>query len=237
MKTRFWLIALIVSAALILSACTIDISVVVNPDGSGSLGMTYKLTAEDLKSLEGMGMAKDTICNEMESEGDFTFTQETHGDEIWCVGSRPIATLEEMKTEMGGDGFEINTLEITGSQFTFDANANMSQQEGAEGFDLGMLDITYSMTAPGKVTNHNGDEINGNTVTWKLPLGASKNLHLESKVGASSGGLDFGGLGGNDNVPYILVGLLTCCCCLIVIVIIVVVVVVLMRRKKNTDLM
>jgi hypothetical protein len=230
MKTKRWLTVLIVIAALILSACTIDISIVVNPDGSGSMGMTYKLTAEDLKSLEGMGMTKDTICTQMESDGEITFTQETHGDETWCVGSQPVANLMELKDQMGGDGFTINKLDIVDGKFVFDADADMSQQgEDTSGFNLGMLKITYSMTAPGKVTNHNGDSISGNTVTWELPLGATKNLHLESKVG-SSGGLDLGGLGGGGNFPWVLGGLLTCCCCLIVIVIIVVVVVVVMRR-------
>lgn len=231
MNTKRWLTALIVLAALLLSACTIDITVMVNPDGSGSMGMTYKMTAEDLESLEGMGMAKETICSQMEEDGEFTFTQETHGDEIWCVATKPVATLDALKTEMGGDGFTINKLEISGDKFTFDADADMSNQEGTEGFDLAMLKITYSLTAPGKVTSHNGDSISGNTVTWELPLGSSKNLHIESQVGESSG-LDFGSLGSSDgNVPYILGALLTCCCCLIVIVIIVVVVVLVMRRK------
>lgn len=234
MKGKFWPLAITLLAALILSACTIDITTIVNPDGSGSLGMTYKLTVDDIKNLEGMGMIGDTICEQMsEGEEEFIFVREEHGDEIWCIASRPIATLETMKTEMDGEGFTVNTLEIMGNQFTFDANADMSQQEGAEGFDLAMLQISYSMTAPGKVTNHNGDSITGNTVTWKLPLGESKNLHLESKVGNTRGGLDLGGTNGN-NTGAIIALVLTCCCCLIVIVIIVIVVVVLMRRKQNT---
>jgi hypothetical protein len=236
MKPKHWLAVLIVLAALILSACTIDISVAINADGSGSLGMTYKLTAEDLKSLEGMGVTKDTICTQMESDNEFTFTQETHGDEIWCVATKPVADLITLKGEMGGDGFTVNQLDISSGKFTFDADADMSQQgQDTSGFDLSMLQITYSMTAPGKVTNHNGDSITGNTVTWKLPLGATKNLHLESKVG-SSGSFDFGGMGGGGNVPYLVIGLLTCCCCLVVIIVIVVVMVLVMRRKKNTDL-
>ncbi|MFZ6030835.1 MAG: LppM family (lipo)protein [Chloroflexota bacterium] len=232
MKTKTWPMIVTLLAALLLSACTIDITAVVNPDGSGALGMTYKLTREDLKSLEGMGMPAETICEQMgEGQEDFTFVREEHGEEVWCVASKPVATLQEMKTEMNGEGFTVNTLEMMGNQFTFDASADMSEQEGAEGFDLGMLQISYSMTAPGKVTSHNGDSIAGNTVTWELPLGSSKNLHLESKVG-SSADLSLGG-SGRSNTGLLIGLLLTCCCCLIVIVIIVVVVVVLMRRKQN----
>src|SRR5512145_2677544 len=199
MKTKFWPVVLILLAALVLSACTIDITTLINPDGSGSLGMTYKLTTNDLESLEGFGMEKDTICEQMgEESNDLTFTQEEHGEETWCVATQPIATLEEMKSEMGGDGFTINTLEISGNKFTFDAVADMSQQEGqTEAFDLSILKISYPMTPPGKVSNHNGNSISGNTVTWELPLGSSKDLHLESKVG-SSGGLDLGGVDGGQ---------------------------------------
>lgn len=192
MKSKFLFVTLLV-AALVLAGCTIAITTKVNKDGSGAMGFAYKFNKADLDSLSQYGMNAATICNDLTSQGgsttpaDLTLNQEQHGDEVWCVAEKTFATLDELKSELGsGSGFTINTMEISGDKFTFDADVDMSGQTGDTSSIPLEIKINYEFTAPGKVSNHNGDSIKGNTVTWDLPLTSSKNLHLESSTKVTS---------------------------------------------------
>jgi len=229
MKRIRIILALTFITALVLSACTIDITATVNPDGSGALGMIYKLTADDLNTFESMGMPSEEICTSVSEESgeDMTLSQEKHGDEIWCIAEKEVATLEELKAEIEGDGFTINALELDNDQFVFDADVDMTTEDTG-GLDFGLIEINFSMTAPGKVTDHNGDSIDGNTVTWNMPLGSKKLMYMESKVGSS--GLN---LPGTDNgIPWVPV-LMLCCCCVVMIILVIAVGVIIWRMNQG----
>jgi hypothetical protein len=240
MKTKFLMITAFVLAALVLSGCTMGILTKINADGSGELGFVYKFTKSELETLSGMGASADTICTDVASSGsgvggDVELKQEKHGDETWCVGSQPFATLDELRTQLGGEGFALNTLEIVGDKFTFDADIDMSSAStDMEGIPFD-IKIQYELTAPGKVNNHNGDKKDGTTVIWDLSLTEPRNLHVESSTKGGSSGGSTDSSGGSDIMDkvkqYWYVGVIVVCCCLLVIIV-GVVVFITMRRKK-----
>lgn len=234
MKSRFVLFTSLVLAVLLLAGCTISITTKVNADGSGEMGFAYKFTKSDLDSLASFGMKADTICSDMTSQGGSSLDlqgmelkQEKHGDETWCVGTKPFKTLDELKTGDSTSGFTINRLEIKDNKLYFDAVMSAgSDTQGMESMPF-EINIGYEFTAPGKVTKHNGDKIDGNTVTWNIPLTGEKSMQLESdlKGGGSSDFLKKYGL-------YIGIGV--ACLCLLVIIVIVVFFFVL-KKKPTTQ--
>jgi hypothetical protein len=240
MKTKFGLVTVFVIVSMLLTACSISITTKVNADGSGELGFAYKFTKDDLSQLSGMGMSSDTICSDLESQGgsdmpaDFAFKQETHGNETWCVGAKTFDNLDDLRNEISGEGFTINTMEISDGTFVFDAVADMS------GTDTGgmpfSITIDYDLTAPGSIDKgkSNADDYSGNTATWNLALTGSKDMHLESSTkGGGGGGVSLGGDGKVLGIPTWVAVIVLLCCCLLVIIIIVVVVYLVMKRKPK----
>jgi hypothetical protein len=240
MKTKFSLIAVFVIFTLLLTACSISITTKVSADGSGELGFAYKFTKDDLSQLGTYGMNADTICTDMQSQGgtdmpaDFEFKQEKHGDETWCVGAKNFDNLDDLKTEIGGEGFTINTMEISGGKFVFDAVADMSSSDtGSMPF---AITINYDLTAPGKIDQKasDADKYDGNTASWALALGGSKSMHLESSTkGGSSGGGDSVVSKKVGGVPVWAIVVALCCCLLLIVVIVVVVFFVMKKKPKQ----
>lgn len=241
MKTKFSIITGFVILSMLLTACSISITTKINGDGTGEMGFAYKFTKDDLSQLGTYGMNADTICSDMQTQGgsdvpaDFTFKQETHGDETWCVGAKSFDNLDALKSEISGSGFTINTMEISGGNFTFDGTADMTSSDTSSiPFSI---TINYDLTAPGSIDKgkSNADKYNGNTATWNLEIGQTKDMHLESSTkGGSSGG---GGInlsgGGKVAGVSIWIIVVVVCCCLLLLVIIVVVVFFVMRRKPK----
>jgi hypothetical protein len=239
MKTKFGLFAMFVILSLVLTACSISITTKVNADGSGELGFAYKFTEDDLSQLGTMGLSSDSICTDLQSQGgsmpeDFTFEQEKHGNETWCVGAKKFTNLDELNSEISGEGFTINTMEISGDKFVFDAVADMSSTDTG-GMPLSIT-INYDLTAPGKIDKgaSDADTYDGNTASWNLALGASKNMHLESSTkGGGGGGVNLGGDSKVAGIPVWLAVVIGLCCCLLIVVVVVVVVYFVMKRKPK----
>ena len=89
-------------------------------------------------------------------------------------------------------------------------------------------DIFWQVTLPGKITDHNADEVDGNTLTWKLRGGENNIIHATSSLGGVN--LNFGE---DENLIYILGGILGFGLCCIVPIAIGVIVFLLMRRNKK----
>jgi len=247
MKTKFSLVAVFVILSLLLTACSISITTKVNADGTGEMGFAYKFTKDELASLGSYGMSADTICTDMQSQGDtglpsdMTMKQETHGDETWCVATQKFADLEALKSEMSsGSGFVINTMEIKDGKFTFDGSIDMSSSgTGTEGMPF-TFTINYDLTAPGSIDKgkSNADKYDGNTATWNVPLTEVKSMHLESSTeGGGGGGINLGGGSksikvGSTNISYLAI-VIVCCCCLLLVVIVAVVVFFVLKRKPK----
>jgi hypothetical protein len=239
MNTKFKFMAVVVLLSLLLTACSVSITTKVNGDGSGELGFAYKFTKDDLSQLSTYGMNSDTICSDMESQGgsdmpaDFTFKQETHGDETWCVGAKQFDNLDALMSEINGEGFTVNKMEISGGKFVFDANADMTSSD-TSGMPFS-INIAYDLTAPGSIDKgkSDADSYNGNTASWSLSLGGTRSMHLESSTsGGSSSGVSLSS-GGKVAGVSIWIIVVVVCCCLLLVVIIVVAVFYFMRRKPK----
>lgn len=184
MKKIFFVVFYLL-VSFLLAACSISITTKMNANGSGELGFVYKFTQDDLVQLEGMGLNAETICTDIQDQGDtlsdeLSFKQETHDDETWCVAAKPFETLEEFKEDISGEGFTVNVIEISGDDFIFDADINISS-EITSGVPAAFT-IYYEFTAPGKITKHNATKVEGITAIWNLVIGTSTNMHLESSM-------------------------------------------------------
>ncbi len=255
MKSKTLVISIIIVAALLLTGCAIGISTKVNADGSGELGVVYKLNSSDIQTLSSMGGSTDTanICSSLESSSGSsglpagtTLKQEKHGDETWCVATQSFSTIDALKTQLGGEGFTINTLEIQGGKLTFDADVDMGAGQDTSSMPF-TINMSYDFTAPGKISNNDADKVNGNTATWNLEMGKTRHMHLESALSGGSsnksGGSNSGSGSSSDSSSnksffqkyglYIGIGLV--CCCLIVVIVIVVVIFYMNRNKKKAS--
>ncbi|MCL4871195.1 MAG: DUF3153 domain-containing protein [Anaerolineae bacterium] len=211
MKTRLS-IPFFCLLALFLSACSFNVTTVVESDGSGTWKTEIGFNAEDQALLSSFGMGASEVCQEMQADGELPAgaqisTEERDGS-IWCVVEQSFATLAELRQlHSEGDGITVNRLEILDDQFHYDLSLDMRDAEASleEMQELGefALDFTWRLTVPGKVVSHNADAISGNTLTWNLTPGTIISLQAESDL--SSGGSTW-------------LILLLCCLCLVVMI-------------------
>jgi hypothetical protein len=210
MTKRFLFFALAALAALLLNACTIQVATEIKDDGSGSYGFEMGFNQEDQEALTSLGSSPEAFCQEMQGSGDLpegaTITIEERGGETFCVMQGPFANLAELRTlYIDGDGVAVNTLEMNNGALTYDVDVNMSGGDTA-GIDPTAINMAWKVTVPGTVGNNNADTIEGNTLTWKLTPGQSRNVHVES----STGGFGLGGFGTLETVVAVAC---SCLCC------------------------
>lgn len=213
MKTRLS-IPFFCLLALFLSACSFNVTTVVESDGSGTWKTEIGFNAEDQALLSSFGMGASEVCQEMQADGELPAgaqisTEERDGS-IWCVVEQSFATLAELRQlHSEGDGITVNRLEILDDQFYYDLSLDMRDAEASleEMQELGefALDFTWQLTVPGKVVSHNADAISGNTLTWNLTPGTIISLQAESNLSSGSGGSTW-------------LILLLCCLCLVVMI-------------------
>lgn len=79
------------------------------------------------------------------------------------------------------------------------------------------IDISYSVTLPSNPKSHNATSIDGNTLTWKIKYGETKNINYEFTLN-------------NNNILWIIIGVVG------IAIIAVVVVAIVMKRKSYQTL-
>lgn len=196
-KKTLWV--LIVLVALMASACTFQFSTTVNEDATGKFVMELGITAEELAQLEAFGGESfDTLCTEDEFapsgvEGA-TVVQEERGDEIWCVATVPFNDLAGLETIYRDMDVQINTLSLSDGDFVYDVNFGFGADPDTDLSALAAmgveLNLVWQVVTPGRVTDHNGDEVDGDMVTWNLDATAPTNMQVTSRVGG--GGISTG---------------------------------------------
>jgi uncharacterized protein YceK len=215
---KFFLLA--VTAALILSGCKANVITKINTDGSGNFKQEIGFTAEEMTTLSSLGSGSD-FCATMGSENSVTgasISQEIRGDETWCIFDTPFSTLDELNTLYSSADTSVNDISINNDNLHYEVTVNMSGTNAT----AGLLQTKWIVTMPGKVSNHNANEISGSTLTWDLTLGQDMNLIADS---STKGGLN------NTWTIVLVVGLL--CLCLVVIMIIGVVIFLVVRKNKK----
>lgn len=217
---------------LLLAACTFQVNTTLSPSGAGELRSEIGFNDTDKEMLKTIDTSPEQFCTDAQTDGDLPagspVTLEERGDETWCVVIVPFASLDELRELYAPmAGLTINQLELTATSFTYDVDIAFTGDQGTE-FGAESALFRWQVTPPGTVTDHNADEVEGNTYIWNLGIGESVNAHLTTTISPVQA---LGGAGGglpNWLIPTV-IGL---CCCLLLLVAVVVVVVVVMRRRQ-----
>ena len=213
MKTqKFILFSLLVLAALLLSACNLNVITDIKSDGSGAYIQEIGMPTED---LSGFGMTAESFCAEMGKDmpPGMSARQETRNEnELWCIFETEFASLDELKKLYGETDTRINQIALADGELIYDIALDMSGETNTmPGLEL---NANWIVKMPGKVIETNAAEQDGSTLTWKLALGKENNLRAVSKIGGL--GLDLGG----DWIWYLLGGgAFLCLCCFLPLVI------------------
>jgi hypothetical protein len=210
MKTKkFALLVLLSLAALLLTACKINVITDIKSDGTGAYIQEVGIVTSDLSDL---GMDVATFCDEMGKEmpAGMSARQETRDKETWCIFETQFYSLEELEKLYSETETRINQISMTEDEFIYDITLDMTGEENSlPGITL---NANWIVKMPGRVIESNASEQSGNTLTWKLQIGQENNIRAVSKLG----GPDFGG----DWLWYVLGGgAFLCLCCFVPLVI------------------
>ena len=228
MKTpKALLFILFILAALLLSACDINVITDIKSDGSGAYIQEIGLPTDE---LSGLGMDAEAFCAEMGKElpPNLSARQETRNeDEIWCIFESKFASIDELIALYSETDTRINQIAIADGELIYDISLDMSGESSMPGMGL---NANWIVKMPGKIIESNATEQDGSTLTWKLEIGKENNLHAVSKTGGA--GLDLGG----DWIWYLLGGGAFLCLCCFVPLVIGGVAFILIRRKKISEI-
>ncbi len=222
-------------AGLLLAACTFQVNTTITPSGAGELRSEIGFTAEDKEMLQTIDTSPEKFCADAQSGGDLPadapVTVEERGDETWCVVTVPFASLDELRNSYEAmQGVKINSLELTPTGFVYDVDLSFTGDQGnTPGVDQALF--KWQVTVPGTVTDHNADEVDGNTLTWNMAFGESVNARVVTTISPVESLTSAGGL-----PSWVIPSVIGLCCCLLLLVVIVVVVVVVLQRRKAADM-
>ena len=213
---------LLVTTAVLLSACKLNTVTTINADGSGEWRTEAGFSAEERQNLESQSNAPSTqdFCNSRTTLDGVTTTQEMRGDETWCISTSRFNSLDDLRATLEErNGLTINRLEIDGDRFVYDIDID-TISEGSEYSTL--TDLNWTIKLPGDSISHNADVADGRTLIWTPePRSGVINIHAESAVDKAA-----------VNVPSLLLG---AGLALIGLLIICGVVVLVTRRRRKDD--
>lgn len=120
--------------SLLLAGCKVNIVTTVDPAGKGNLQTEIVFTAEEVQSLTSLsGGSTENICNSLQTPNSLsgaTFTQETRGNETYCITTQPFASLDELTNLYGQmDGVTINELSLENGRLVYNVDVNLSGDE------------------------------------------------------------------------------------------------------------
>ena len=223
MKNQKFLIAAILLAGMLFSACTIRINTEVQADGSGTTSTEIGFTDEEVALLSEIDETPATFCDAADDEEGFpqSATQriENREDGTYCVIEVPFNSLSELRDFYAdGEGIVVNRLEFVDDVFYYDMMVDMTMEDAADFEGAGVdFEFNWSVTMPGEVQSHNADRVEGSTLTWDLTPGVNRSIQAQSTT--SSGiSLDFGGEDFSTGIGTMeILIILFCCLCLLVL--------------------
>jgi hypothetical protein len=210
MKQKLLQIILLSIMVIFLTACNVRIATTIEESGAGQYGFEMGFTPGDQDALEDLDSSPEQFCQEMQTGGDLppgaSLTVEQRDEDIYCVMTQPFTSLTELRSLYSeGSGITVNALDIADNTLTYDIDMVMNEDDTT---GAGFVDMAWQVTVPGTVSKHNADSVNGNTLTWVLVPGESRNIHVESSVG---------GLLDGNSIFYIVSVLCSCLCCLVLL--------------------
>lgn len=183
-----------------LSACTMDVTTVIRPDGSALMTTSFARSKQDIDFLRqspGMAGYLDSWIMNLRQEGILAENY-LHGDQEAFFLQREFGNLEEISaaqdTEAAGSWIYA-TKYVEGNSLMFRVMAlvdtsvlysNLSNVHptaaGEIQKELDSSQMTYSFVLPGKIAYHNGNPVNNNRITWTLRLNDKNQLIAESQL-------------------------------------------------------
>jgi len=174
---RVYLTGVVVLLALLAGCLGVTVEVTVDEDGLLDLDMEMEMdpliyTAfEEEAHDDGYESVAEAIASDLEDEGwnidEFGSEEGDDGDMvIWVTGS-----------ETDPASIETITVEMTEDEVTFEESDAFEDEMGGdlgEEFDvsgeelLDMIEFTYRLNMPGDIIDSNGDQIDDQTVEWRL---------------------------------------------------------------------
>ena len=186
MKIQLSRILLPAAAVLLLAGChKLDATTRIEANGSGELRMETGFSPEERENLEKQNPNQQDFCNTSQSPPNVSVTEEQRGEETWCITTAQFENLDELRSLYGQrDGIQINRLEISGGRFYYDIDLDTSS--GESNFSA-LTEITWSVILPGTPLNHNAEQVDGNTLTWK-PASKSGIVNMQAESEVPQGG-------------------------------------------------
>lgn len=182
MKYRSFQILLLIFGILLLAGChKLEATTRVEPDGSGELRMGGGFSPEERANMEKQGSNPQDFCNVAQAPPNVTVIEEQRGEEIWCINVTQFDDLEELRSLYEQRrGITINRLEISDGKLYYDVDLDTSSEES--NFSA-LTEITWSVVVPGALIDHNADQVDGNTLTWRpAPKSGIIRLRAQSEV-------------------------------------------------------
>lgn len=226
-----------------LSACSLNLSLQVDADGSGDFSLAYIFNADDKELLESMKISQAALCKDMQTQGlipkSVALTQEEHGTETWCTGIIQFDELDELAKELDDiDGIQVNKLEIKDGTLFHDIDFSLSD-EGSPA----LFTVFWELSAPGTVIETNAETVQSNTLFWTLSTKTNNNLYAKINLPiptptpkpiptATPSPLPGNSNFASENLTYIL--LMMGCCLSAAFIVLVGVIIYLIRNKKNS---
>lgn len=188
--------------AIIATACKLETNVgaIINADGSGTIITEVGMDEE----AKGIFLADGTdpfSGNELADCPGATTREEQRGDLTFYViecDVADISAVEDTLTQTENTMLSSFTVTVTDTLVSVNGVASAEDTLGsqAEGFDPSVFEESISanlkITMPGRITDHNADSQDGNTLTWSIPvLGGTLNVSAQSDPNgtpASGGG-------------------------------------------------
>jgi len=222
--TRISLFFIAIFTLFLLSSCKANMITDIKSDGSGLYTQEIGFTADEINSINSMG-GGTSLCDSTQSDlssmpANTTKREEKRGDETWCVFEAPFTSLDELRSFYGNSDIVINDISLVDNVYNYDVTLDTGGSDFSSSF--GMINMKWIVKMPGKVTNHNADEVDGSKLTWNLAYGQTIHIYAESKKSVFP----------SISNTTILIGLGLLCLCILMLVLIVVVVFLLVRKNK-----
>lgn len=182
----------------VLSGCRVVVDTTIEPDGSGVLRSAIVYSPDELTAfVRAPGHEGQSLCDahRQDAPTGWTFLEEEHDEETYCVVERRFADLGELaELYEGMNGVRVEKLEFGLGRLIFEVKVN--RPSGEEGDAA----TEWRVSLPGRVESHNAHGSEGQTLAWEIGPGESETLRAVTNVGLSlrtlgpSGGLLLVGL-------------------------------------------
>ncbi|MCI0519131.1 MAG: hypothetical protein L0Z70_02610 [Chloroflexi bacterium] len=200
MHKRPWLIVLALAGLFLLSACTLTTHTKFHPDGSGEWRLVLILPEEEAKTYTSQGATPEQICENFTFTGEDEFlieaisSVEVVDGDIWCITSAPFSSIDGLKYLYSASSntvtseplytVEVNEITIQGENFFYDVTIDVTSNPSSEMEVIPYFGLTWAVTLPGAIGENNADSLEGNLLTWELPLGET--VHAKARSGKPS---------------------------------------------------